>query len=66
MKLSDFINKLNAVEKQFGDIEIDLIAVGEYNNFDQFCRGLSINLDDEMTKEDNWENLLNILECREW
>ena len=66
MKLSDFINKLNAVKEKFGDIEIDLIAFSEYNNFDEFCRGLSINLDDEMTKEDNWENLLNILECREW
>ena len=66
MKLSDFINKWSAVKEKYGDIEIDLSAFSEYNNFDELYRGLTINLDDEITKEDHWENLLNILECCEW
>lgn len=67
MKLSDFINKLNAVEKQFGDFELNLIPYSQWDDFDNLFRGLTVALDDdEIIQDDNWKKLLNILQCREW
>ncbi|MBR2252202.1 MAG: hypothetical protein IJ881_07375 [Neisseriaceae bacterium] len=65
MKLSDFINNLNSVQKQFGDFELELSAYSQWDCFDKLFRGLTVALDDEIIQDDNWENLLNILQCRE-
>ena len=67
MKLSDFINNLNSVYKEFGDFELNLIPYSQWDDFDNLFRGLTVALDDdEIIQDDNWEKLLNILQCREW
>lgn len=65
MKLSDFINNLNLVKEKLGDVEIELSAYSQWDYFDKLFRGLTVALDGEIIQDDNWKNLLNILQCRE-